>query len=141
LTRTRTAPLFLAFLLSLSSVSIAAEVETHNSLLNEGEEHLKAWRVSQAEEVVAKLIRENPKSPLALGLKARVAFYQGRYDEAFRYAEQSLAILSTNEQLHAIRLLAQQTRDTVKKLNRYESAHFVLYLNEDKDPMRSSVIS
>ncbi len=133
MTRLRTAPLFLAILLSLSSVSIAAEVETHNSLLNEGVEHLKAWRVSQAEEIAAKIIREYPKSPLALGLKARVAFYQGRYEEAFRYSEQSLAILSDNEQLHALRLLSQQTRDIIKKLNRYESAHFVLYLNGDKD--------
>ena len=133
MTRKSTAPLFLAFLFSLFSVSSAAEVETHNSLLNEGEDHIKAWRVSQAEEVVAKLIREHPKSPLALGLKARVAFYQGRYEEAFTTSEQSLAILSNNEQLHALRLLSQQTRDTLKKLKRYESAHFILYLNEEKD--------
>jgi tetratricopeptide (TPR) repeat protein len=133
LTRNSTAPLFFAFLFSLFSVSSAAEVETHNSLLNKGEEHLKAWRVSQAEEVVAKLIREHPKSPLALGLMARVAFYQGRYQEAFNTSEKSLAILSNNEQLHALRLLSQQTRDTVKKLMRFESAHFILYLNEKTD--------
>jgi len=129
----RPAPLLLAILLSLSTLSLAAEIEPLESLLEEGEKHLKAWRLSQAEEVVSQIIQKNPKSPRALDLRANVAFYQGRYEEAFRLAEQSLGIESNNAELHALRLLSQRTLDTLKKLKRYESAHFILYLNEEKD--------
>jgi tetratricopeptide (TPR) repeat protein len=47
--------------------------------------------------------------------------------------EQALAVDSANQRRQALRLLTQQTRDTVKKLKRFESAHFILHLDEDKD--------
>ena len=103
------------------------------ALLKQAEELLEAWRSPQADEIASRLVRENPKSPAAFDLKARVAFYQGRYEEALRSLEQALAIESANERRQALRLLTQQTIDTVKKLKRHESAHFILFLDEDRD--------
>ncbi len=103
------------------------------ALIKQAEELLEAWRLPQADEIASRLVRENPKSPVALDLKARVAFYQGRYEEALRSLEQALAIESANERRQALRLLTQQTLDTVKKLKRYESAHFILFLDEERD--------
>jgi tetratricopeptide (TPR) repeat protein len=97
------------------------------------EEHLEAWRLPQAEGIVSRLLSENPKSALALDLDGRVKFYQGRYEEALRSLEQALAIESSNERRQALRVLAQQTQDTVKKLKRFESDHFILYLDEARD--------
>ncbi|MFQ5904164.1 MAG: hypothetical protein ACE5JO_10780, partial [Candidatus Binatia bacterium] len=50
-----------------------------------------------------------------------------------RSLEQALDIDSADERRQALRILAQQTRDTVKKLKRFESAHFILYLDEERD--------
>ena len=122
-------PLTLLSLLTLVPPS-AAQIEP---LLKEGEEHLEAWRLPQAEEIASRLVRENPKSPAALDLDGQVKFYQGRYEEALRPLEQALSIESANERRHALRILAQQTRDTVKKLKRFESAHFIIYLDEERD--------
>ncbi|MFQ5904884.1 MAG: hypothetical protein ACE5JO_14470, partial [Candidatus Binatia bacterium] len=108
-------PLTLLSLLTLVPSS-AAQIEP---LLKEGEEHLEAWRLPQAEEIASRLVRENPKSLGALDLHGRVKFYQGRYEEALRSLEQALAIESANERRQALRILAQQTRDTVKKLKRF----------------------
>lgn len=130
---------FLLFLLALLTLNPFIPLSLYPSTaqidpsVKEGEEHLEAWHVPQAEEIASRLLRENPKSPAALDLKARVAFYQGRYEEALRLLEQALAIESANERRQALRLLAQQTHDTVKKLKRFESAHFILYLDEDRD--------
>ena len=97
------------------------------------EEHLEAWRLPQAEEIASRLLSQNPKSALALDANGRVRFYQGRYEEALRFLEQALAVESSNERRQALRVLAQQTHDTVRKLKRFESAHFVLYLDDNRD--------
>ena len=87
----------------------------------------------QAEEIASQLMRENAKSAAVLDLTARVEFHQGRYEEALRLMEQALTIESTNKRRQAMRLLIQQTHDTAKKLKRFESAHFILQLDEGKD--------
>ncbi|MBI2988890.1 MAG: tetratricopeptide repeat protein [Deltaproteobacteria bacterium] len=89
--------------------------------------------MAQAETLASQLARESPNSAAALDLNARVRFYQGRYEEAVRLLEQALAIETANERLQALRILTQQTLDTVKKLKRFESAHFILHADEDKD--------
>ncbi|MFQ5851449.1 MAG: tetratricopeptide repeat protein [Candidatus Binatia bacterium] len=131
--RERTTLLSVLLLLSLPLLSLAAEIGLQASLLKKGEEHLDAWRVQPAEEVVTRLIGEDPNSLQVLDLKARLDFYQGRYEEALGSVEKALAIESDHERLLALRLLTRRTHDTVKKLRRHESAHFILYLDEDKD--------
>jgi tetratricopeptide (TPR) repeat protein len=123
-------PLAFLTLLILSPFCAAAELDPAVKL---AEEYLEAWRVPQAEDAVSRLARENPKSAVAFTLNAQVRFYQGRYKEALRSLEQALAIESANEQRQALRLLTQRTYDTVKKLKRFESAHFILYLDEERD--------
>ena len=104
-----------------------------DQLLKQLEEHLEAWRLPQAEEIASRLAGESPKSAATLDLQARIKFYQGRYEEALGLLEQALAVDSANERRQALRLLAQQSHDTVKKLKRFESAHFILQLDEEKD--------
>ena len=120
----------LFFLLTFSSLALPTET---TPLPKEAEEYLEAWRLPQADEVASRLMRENPRSPAGLELKGRIAFYQGQYEEAVRFYEQAVAAESGNERRQAYRLLAQQTRDAVKKLKRFESDHFLLYLDEERD--------
>ncbi|HEY1371011.1 MAG TPA: tetratricopeptide repeat protein [Candidatus Binatia bacterium] len=104
-----------------------------NPRIAEAEQRLEAWRIAEADKISAALLKESPRSPDALALAAEVAFYQGRYDEAARLAEQALAGDSANERRQALRIRTQRSRDIVGKMKRYESEHFLLYLDEAKD--------
>ena len=85
----RTVLVAIVVLLGLTTQLFAAEVEDK---FKEGQELLDAWRISQAEELAAKSLRDNPKSPDALDFDARVKFYQGRYQEALASIDRALAI-------------------------------------------------
>jgi len=122
--------LTLLILLALKPLCGAAEGP---SPLKAGEEHLEAGRLAEADEIASRMIRENARSAAALELKGKIAFFQGQYDEAIRVLDQALAIESANDRRQAYRLLAQQTRDTVTKLKRFESPHFVLFADEARD--------
>lgn len=118
-------------LLSLAaSPAAAAEVDPK---FKAGEELLEAWRITQAEEVAAKALKENPKSPAALDFDARVKFYQGRYAEALTTLDRALAIDSTDKRRQALKLFTQFTVDVHKLFKRYESAHFVLFVDDKRD--------
>lgn len=98
-----------------------------------GEELLDAWRISQAEEMAAQALKEDPKSAPALDFDARVKFYQGRYPEALAVLDRALAIDSTNQRRQALKLFTQLTVDAHKTLKRHESAHFVLFVDDKRD--------
>ncbi len=130
--------LSLVLLVGLVPTALRADGEPLEFLLKKGEQHLEAWRVPQAAEVLAKIKGEEAQSPPALDLQAQLAFYQGRYEEAFRLSEKALALESSNEKRQALRLLAQRTRDALKNLKRYESEHFILHLDEARDGILAS---
>lgn len=101
--------------------------------LKMAEKELAAHRLTEAERIAAELVRENLKAPPVLDLKAMIAFYQGRYEESLRLIEEALAGDPTSAERQMLRLFIQRTRDTAKSLQRFESEHFILYLQEEKD--------
>ncbi len=123
---------YLAVLLLLSApaASQAAQVD---SPFKAGEELLDASRIAQAEELAAKALKEDPKSAAALEFDARVKFYQGRYAEALGLLDKALALDSSNEKRQAFRLFTQLTLDVHKSLKPFESAHFILFVDEKRD--------
>jgi len=98
-----------------------------------GEELLDAWRVTQAEELAAQALKDNPKSAAALEFDGRVKFYQGRYPEALNLLDRALALESSNQRRQALKIFSQLTIDVHKNLKRYESAHFVLFVDDKRD--------
>ena len=123
--------LFLLVVLFARSATLpAAEVD---SPFKQGEELLDAGRITQAEELATKSLRENSRSGAALAFDGRVKFYQGRYPEALASLEKSLAVDSQDQRAQGWKLLTQFTLDVVKTLKRFESPHFALYLDEKRD--------
>ena len=116
--------------LGFAAQLFAAEIEDK---FKEGQELLDAWRITQAEELAAKSLHDNPKSADALDFDARVKFYQGRYQDALAAIDRALAIDSKEKRRQGLKLLTQFTVDVIKTLKRYESPHFVLYLDEKRD--------
>lgn len=120
---------FLLFFAWLAS-GLAAEVDRP---FKHGEELLDAWRIAEAESLAANALRDNPRAARALEFDGQVKFYQGRYAEALKSLEQALAIDSQDRRRQALKLLTQQTEDAVKALTRYESQHFILYVDDKRD--------
>ena len=127
--------LVVLFFLFLIAPARAAEVD---AVLKEGEELLDAWRITQAEDLATRSIRDNAKSPAGFDLDARVKFYQGRYADAIASNDKALALDSSDKRRQAWKLFSQLTLDVVKNLKKFESAHFVLYLDERRDGILAS---
>jgi tetratricopeptide (TPR) repeat protein len=125
--------LFFSFWFAAVVLSFNLEGAEGDPKFKHGEELLDGWHLGQAEEIAARSLRENPKSPGALEFDGRVKFYQGRYQEAVKSLDQALSIDSKNQRRQGWKLLAQQTQDVIKTLRRYESAHFVLFADEKRD--------
>lgn len=101
--------------------------------LTEAEENVNAWRVDQAEVQVQHLLSEYPDSVDVLDLATMLQYYQGDYTKALQTADKAVKIDPESEQRQALRLLIQRTHDTVKDFRRFESDHFILYLDEQQD--------
>jgi tetratricopeptide (TPR) repeat protein len=121
--------LILLTLLAAAPLS-AAEVDAK---FKPGDELLDAWRIAEAEEFSAKVLRDDSKSAEAHAFDGRLKFYQGRYQDALSAFDKALAVDSKNERHQGYKLLAQFTLDVVKNLKRLESQHFILYLDDKRD--------
>jgi len=127
--KNRIAPLFLCIWLWAGPL-YAAEAERE---FKAGEEILEAWRFPEAEAIAAKALKDNPKSAAALEFAGRIQFYQGRYQEALTLLDRALAIDSKDPHRQGMKLLTQLTLDVHKSLKRFESAHFILFVDEKRD--------
>jgi tetratricopeptide (TPR) repeat protein len=125
----RIAPLFL-FVWLWAGLLYAAEAERE---FKAGEDILEAWRFPEAEAIAAKALKDNPKSAAALEFEGRIRFYQGRYQEALTLLDRALAIDSKDPRRQAMKLLTQLTLDVHKSFKRFESSHFILYVDEKRD--------
>ena len=130
--------LFFLFLFAASVPTFHLNAAEIDPPFKQGEELLDGWHIAQAEELAAKALRENPKSAAALEFDGRVKFYQGRYQEALKSLDQALAIDSKDQRRQGWKLLTQQTQDVIKTLKRFESPHFVLFLDEKRDGILAS---
>jgi tetratricopeptide (TPR) repeat protein len=98
-----------------------------------GEDLLDAWRIGEAEALAAKALKDEPKSAAALEFDGRIKFYQGRYQDALAMMDRALAVESQDRRRQGWKLLTQLTLDVHKALKRYESAHFILFVDDKRD--------
>jgi tetratricopeptide (TPR) repeat protein len=110
--------------------AVAAEVDAR---FKAGDELLDAWRIAEAAELAVQALRDDPKSAGAHAFEGRLKFYQGHYQDALASFDKALGLDSKDERHQAYKLLAQLNVDVVKNLKRFESPHFVLYLDEKRD--------
>jgi tetratricopeptide (TPR) repeat protein len=98
-----------------------------------GEELLEAGRIAEAEQLAQNALRGNANSSATLAFDGRVKFYQGRYADALVSLDKALAIDSKSQRTQGWKLFTQLTLDVIKPLKRFESEHFVLFLDEKRD--------
>jgi tetratricopeptide (TPR) repeat protein len=117
-------------LLGLSPTADAAPVEIAPNQVFEGYELVEDWRVSEADALVKSLLEQFSQSGDVRFLQARVEFFKGNYDYAWK-------ILKRLEDKHAsvqdFKSLANETRQATANLISRESEHFIFRFEKGPD--------
>jgi tetratricopeptide (TPR) repeat protein len=114
---------------ALPTASGAADPEVMRSI----EGKLETWDVEGAWTEVQGLLSRDSKDLQVLEVASHIAFYQGRYEEALRYAKSALDIGGEGEGRKGFALLVEATLGVVRNYKRHETPHFVILLDERQD--------
>jgi len=121
--------ILLALLFAFPSISQAASQEAIHSVAMK----LGRWNVEEAWADVKALLVNEPKDPQLLDLAAQVAFHRGDYPEALKLMKSAIEAGGGDEKRKGFALFIEQTIGVVTPFKRYESAHFVISLDERQD--------
>lgn len=117
------------FLILLPSLSQAVSPETIQSLAAK----LESWDIEEAWlEVKGQLLKE-PGNPRLLELASHIAFHRGDYEEARRLIRLTIEAGGDEEKIKGFSHFIEETIGAVAPLKKYESAHFIIFLDEKQD--------
>ena len=111
------------------SLSEAAPQEVIQSLT----EKLETWEVEETWREVTGLLDKETEDMDLLELASLVAFYRGDYPEALNLMKSALALGGEDEKKKGFALFFEQTIGVVAPFKKYESPHFLIYLDEKQD--------
>lgn len=97
------------------------------------EAKLDAWKVEEAWGETQALLRAEPKDAKLLELASQIAYHRGEYAEALRLARSAIAQGAGDEGTKTFALFVEQTMAVVTPFKKYESAHFIIHLDEKQD--------
>jgi tetratricopeptide (TPR) repeat protein len=116
-------------LFNFSSAAQAAPQEVIHSLT----EKLETWEVEGTWMEVKGLLEKEPKDIDLLELASLTAFYRGDYQEAQKLIKSALALGGEDEKKKGFALFFEETIGVVAPFKKYESPHFLIYLDEKQD--------
>jgi tetratricopeptide (TPR) repeat protein len=96
-------------------------------------EKAERWDAEGAWSDIKPLLLREPKNVDLLQLASEIAFLRGDYEEALKLAKTSLELGGEDEGRKGFALLIESTLGVVKSYKRYETAHFVIILDEKQD--------
>ncbi len=124
-----TVVLFIFALFTFPSISQTAPQEVIRSLT----EKLETWEVEETWKEVKGLLNQEPKEIDLLELASLTAFYRGDYQEALRLIKSALALGGEDDKKKGFALFFEETIGVVAPFKKYESPHFLIYLDEKQD--------
>ena len=122
----------LLILISVVACVVPAQAATPEAL-QPIVEKLEQWDAEAAWLDVKALLGKEPGNADLLELASHIAFYRGDYEDALKLAKSALENGGEDEGRKAFALLAESTVGVVKPFKRYETAHFVISLDERQD--------
>ncbi len=123
----KVALIFLIIILPLMSHAITDDnIQSITSMLSAWDAE-GAWR-----EIKENLIKDEKDSQL-LHLASKVAFFRGQYNEALRLIKASIESGGDENKKRDFLLFIEQTINATSNLKRFESPHFIFYINEKQD--------
>ncbi len=121
--------LIVAALFAFPSLSQAAAQEVIHSLT----EKLETWNVEETWMEVNGLLNKEPKDIDLVELASLTAFYRGDYQEAQKLMKSALALGGEDEKKKGFALFFEETIGVVAPFKKYESPHFLIFLDEKQD--------
>ena len=96
----------------------------------EGYELVEDWRISEAEDLVQSLLKKFPKSGDVRFLKARVEFFKGNYEAAWKALK---AVEAKHRSVRDFKSLVNETRLAAADFISRESEHFIFRFEKGGD--------
>jgi len=124
--------LFLAVLMTLIMALHAAAApsdETLQLLKNK----LEGWDVATVWPQVTEELSKHPQNPDLLEVAAHIAFYRGDYQQSLDLIKRSTAAGGEDEKRIGFTLFVEETIRVLTPYRRYETAHFSILLDEERD--------
>lgn len=124
-----TALLFFEIFFLVPDVFPKAPAETIQSLAAS----LDAWDVEKAWSEVLEALQRQPRDPEILDLASHIAFHRGEYRESLELIKQSMEAGGEDEGRRGLALFIEQTIHVLAPYKRYETPHFIIHLEEERD--------
>jgi tetratricopeptide (TPR) repeat protein len=102
---------------------------------------LETWDVAQIWPVVQDALAKNPQDPDLLDTAAQIAFHRGDYPESLNLMNESLEAGGENEQRRGFALFIEQTINVLASYKRYETPHFIITLDEERDGILAGYVT
>jgi tetratricopeptide (TPR) repeat protein len=97
------------------------------------EKKLERWDVEAAWKEAECLLKTDGRDPQVLEIAAQAAFHRGDYSEAKKLIRSALDTGGEEEKRRAFSLFIDSTLEVISSFRKYESPHFLIYLNEKQD--------
>jgi len=124
--------LFLAVLLMLFMAQHVTAAPTDEVLqLLRGK--LESWDVAAVWPQVTEALAQYPQNPGLLEVAAHIAFYRGDYHKSLNLIKRSTVAGGEDEKRIGFTLFAEETIRVLAPYRRYETAHFIILLDEERD--------
>lgn len=125
----------LTVLLILQSLLVARQVysESPSETIQYLTTKLETWDVADVWPEVLSAISKRPQDPELLEIASHIAFHRGDYKEALKLMKQSIEAGGENEMRHGFALHIEETINVLTPYKRYETPHFIITLDEEKD--------
>jgi tetratricopeptide (TPR) repeat protein len=94
---------------------------------------LESWDIEEAWSEMKGHLQKEPKNPQLLELASHIAFHRGDYQEAHKLIRSAIEAGGDEEKRKGFSLFVEETIGVITPLKKYESPHFIIYLDEKQD--------
>jgi tetratricopeptide (TPR) repeat protein len=94
---------------------------------------LDSWDVEEIWPLVQEALAKQPQDPELLEVAAQIAFHRGDYPESLQLMKRSMEVGAESEKRRGFALFIEETINVLAPYKRYESAHFIIHLNDEQD--------
>ncbi|MBI4767725.1 MAG: tetratricopeptide repeat protein [Deltaproteobacteria bacterium] len=94
---------------------------------------LESWEVEGIWPEVREALAREPREPQLLELASHIAFHRGDYPEALKLMKSALEVAGEDDTRRGYALLIEETISVLRSYKRYETPHFLIFLDERQD--------
>jgi tetratricopeptide (TPR) repeat protein len=127
--------LFIAviFVLQFSMIAQHATAAASPETLELLKAKLGRWDVEEIWPAVQEALEKQPQDANLLETAALIAFHRGEYQKSLGLIKQSMAVAGEDQNRRSLALFVEQTINVLASFQRYETPHFIIFLNGTQD--------